>query len=109
MKDVAPLSKSCTPRMPSQDVFKPSPAAPPKHTWDLHGMTVQDAHMLTLSQIDDLKHTHKYVTFITGKSGIMNQEFTHWLDENPQVRKVDVINGGGAYRVWFKKVRQKKS
>jgi DNA-nicking Smr family endonuclease len=108
MKDVKPLHVCQVPLAPMTQKSSPPPNTV-KHTWDLHGMTLKDAHDLTLNQIEDLKHSHKYATFITGKSGIMKQEFTHWLDQNPLVRKVDVINGGGAYRVWFKKDRQKKS
>lgn len=109
MKDVQPLHDTRVPSAQREITINPKSQTGGKHTWDLHGMTISEAHDLTMNQIDHLKNSHKYVTFITGKSGIMNQEFTHWLDGNPQVRKVDVINGGGAYRVWFKKVRQKRS
>lgn len=107
MQDVTPLSHGVEP-----DPLRPLPRCPgsltPRHTWDLHGMTVSQAHELTLNQIHQLHSKYKYVTFITGKSGQMNQEFRHWLDRHPQVRNIEVSNDGGAYRVWFKKARQKK-
>ena len=80
---------------------------PHHHTWDLHGMTLGEGYQFSLDKIHDQQGNYKFVTFITGKSGQMNQEFVHWLDQNPHVRKVEPTNNGGAYKVWFRKTRQK--
>lgn len=107
MKDVQPLDHDQVAPVQSPLLASKLPQ-PPRHTWDLHGMTVSQAHELTLSQIHQLQSKYKFVTFITGKSGQMNQEFRHWLDRHPHVRNIEVSNDGGAYRVWFKKARQKR-
>jgi DNA-nicking Smr family endonuclease len=72
-----------------------------RHRWDLHGMTVQQAHVLVMHQIDQLHEQVKYVTFITGKSGQISKEFPHWVSAISYVRACEILNQGGAYRVWF--------
>jgi DNA-nicking Smr family endonuclease len=78
---------------------------PAHHTWDLHGMALGEGYQFSLDKIHAQQGNYKFVTFITGKSGQMNQEFVQWLDNNPHVRKVEPVNNGGAYRVWFRKTR----
>lgn len=78
-----------------------------RHTWDLHGMTVGQGYQFSIDKILAQHTSYKFVTFITGKSGQMNQEFVHWLDKNPHVRLVESTNNGGAYKVWFRKNTQK--
>lgn len=108
MKDVKPFYHDHVAPV-SLPVFAAKLPPPQRHTWDLHGMTVRQAHELTLQQINQLQHTYRFATFITGKSGQMNQEFRHWLEGNPHVRNIEVSNDGGAYRVWFKKTRHKRT
>ena len=107
MRDVKPLS--CE-QLPQTTLITSMPKKPVtvRHTWDLHGMTLSQAHQFTLRQVNEQKNSHKWMMFITGKSGQMNQEFKHWLARNPHVTKVDITNDGGAYKVWFKKTRQKQ-
>lgn len=77
------------------------------HTWDLHGMTLTDAHGKVHDEIGRFKSSFKYMTFITGKSGQMQKEFPDWLRHHPHVSRVDETNMGGAYKVWFKRTRHK--
>jgi DNA-nicking Smr family endonuclease len=109
MQDVKPLQHdvvtpepTCVPRINTQ------PHTTPSHTWDLHGMTLQDAHALVQSEISQSQHTFKYMTFITGKSGQMQKEFSNWLSQHAHVHRCEPLNGGGAYRIWFKKTRHKQ-
>lgn len=80
---------------------------PLKLTWDLHGMTVQQAHVLVMHQIDQLHDQVKYITFITGRSGIMHEEFPHWVSQSPWVKSVESVHAGGTYRVWFKRINRR--
>ena len=72
----------------------------PKKCVDLHGLTIQEAHAITLHQLDIWKNVAKSLVFITGKSGIIRQEFLHWVQNTG---KVETLNGGGAFRVFLKK------
>lgn len=90
----------------SVKITNSSPHSQP--VWDLHGMTLDQAHQLTLHQVHEHHKTWKSMTFITGKSGQMNHEFQHWLGHNPLISRVENVNGGGAYRVWFRKIRNKR-
>jgi DNA-nicking Smr family endonuclease len=102
MKDVQPLISS--------HVSCPPPSIPkilPKlhtahHTWDLHGMTLSEAHQLAVSKIHNNTEFNSML-FITGKSGSIQQEFLHWLQGCKGVRKVVPLAGGGSFRVYFKK------
>ena len=107
MKDVKPLGSSCAPD-PIMNLPRAKPPTKDIQMWDLHGMTLDQAHELTLREVDRHLGHKGSVTFITGKSGQINQEFQHWLDRYPGVKTVESINGGGAYRVWFTKARQKR-
>lgn len=71
----------------------------PKKCIDLHGMTIQQAHATTLQYLDFWKDQTKSLIFITGKSGIIRQEFCHWV----QNARIEPLNGGGAFRVFLKK------
>ena len=102
MKDVKPLDH--TPVATPSSPHKPTVAQPqkPPGTWDLHGLTLSEAYQLTLSQVQQAPASWRYQTFITGKSGRMNQEFSHWLANNSNVRGIEPLGSGGAYRVWFR-------
>ena len=71
----------------------------PKKCIDLHGMTIEQAHATTLQFLDFWKDQTKSLVFITGKSGIIRQEFCHWV----QNARIEMLNGGGAFRVFLKK------
>jgi DNA-nicking Smr family endonuclease len=107
MRDVKPLPQTTPPELISK-IPSAKPPARDSHIWDLHGMTINQAHELTLNQVQQHSGQRRSVTFITGKSGQMNREFPQWLDLHPGVRRIDSLNGGGAYRVWFKKIKNKK-
>lgn len=71
----------------------------PKKCIDLHGMSIQQAHATTLQHLEFWKDQTKSIVFITGKSGIIREEFCHWV----QNAKIEPLNGGGAFRVFLKK------
>jgi dsDNA-specific endonuclease/ATPase MutS2 len=99
---------------PSAPVIRPD--APPVRrqrarftTLDLHGLTLQQAHSEVLTLIREAKHAGlKYVTVITGLSGQIRREFTYWVEHRPEVRKIDCLNGGGAFKIFLKKTQHPK-
>ena len=107
MKDVKPLDKNSVVTSQPRASVVTKPEIRQHHTWDLHGMTLKEAHQHTLSQIEQQHQDWRFVTFVTGKSGQMRHEFESWLSTNPHVKSVESTNDGGAYRVWFKLSRQK--
>jgi DNA-nicking Smr family endonuclease len=73
-------------------------------TLDLHGYTIHQAHAESRAFIQTAATRDlKFVIIITGLSGGIKKEFIHWAELMPQVRKVEELNGGGAYKVYFKK------
>ena len=105
MQDVKRITHDQVPKT-SQSCVQVNPVSNVNHTWDLHGMTLMDAHAKVNREIDQSRESFKYMTFITGKSGQMQKEFPDWLRHHPHVSRVDATNMGGAYKVWFKKTRQ---
>jgi DNA-nicking Smr family endonuclease len=98
MQDVQPINKPpVVISAPQNAKISPKPHTP-QHTHDLHGLTLSEAHQRVTSQLhgDQLFHI---LTFITGKSGQIQQEFAHWVGAHRNVRKVDALPGGGAFRV----------
>lgn len=106
MKDVKPLDRSALANPPTPG--RPAIAQPqrPPGTWDLHGLTLSEAYQLTRGQVQQASQSWRYQTFITGKSGRMNQEFSQWLENCNHVRKIEPLGSGGAYRVWFRKPKR---
>ncbi len=75
-------------------------------TLDLHGMTLQQACSDTRQFIMEAKWAGlKYVTVITGLSGGIRREFPMWVEPMIEVRKVEAVNGGGAFKVFLKRHR----
>jgi DNA-nicking Smr family endonuclease len=71
---------------------------------DLHGYTVQAAYEETRQFLQAARfQKYKHVTIVTGLSGQIRQEFRYWLQNIDYVREVSEINGGGAFKVKFKK------
>jgi hypothetical protein len=105
-QDVKPILHD---KVPSASHFpvKVRPVRNVNHTWDLHGMTLMDAHATVNREIDESRNSFKYMTFITGKSGQMQKEFPDWLRHHPHVHRCEPLNDGGAFRIWFKKTRHK--
>jgi DNA-nicking Smr family endonuclease len=71
---------------------------------DLHGVTVQDAHVRSTMLVDQ-NHSNGVRSYVvvTGKSGVICREFPDWMAQNPSVQSVEPLNGGGAYRVKLKR------
>lgn len=57
-----------------------------------------------MALIED-RGTRKGITVVTGKSGPICREFPLWMEGHPSVRDVEELNGGGAFRVRFKKAK----
>ncbi len=84
-------------------IIRPSQRASGVNRLDLHGMTIAEAHKATLAFIEEANRVHKAVTVITGLSGEIRREFPQWLETIPSVRKIEEMNGRGAFKIRFKK------
>lgn len=70
---------------------------------DLHGYTTHDGWKKFGEFIHDCEHSQfKFARVITGQ-GIMKNEFSHWVDNNPYLRNHKLENTNGSYIVKFKK------
>lgn len=102
-KTVTPLANRPQPQVyvPAQPTNVPQPARHfhPRHTVDLHGMTLRAAYETTLDHIQAAAGRYQTVTVITGQSGSIRQEFGHWLADHPLVARVTEIKGGGSFAV----------
>ena len=68
---------------------------------DLHGMTLHDAHRATKEHISTARRLRwTRITVITGRSGDIFQEFTHWLIDQP-VKRYQLQRNGGSYQLWL--------
>jgi hypothetical protein len=89
----------------SPPVARPRPLMPPRGrfrpTLDLHGLTLAQAHNETRQFIYEAKVFYglKYVRVITGLSGSIRREFPLWVAMLPQVRTIEPLNGGGAFKI----------
>ncbi len=92
-------------------VFYPATAIRPyavrgEYLLDLHGLTVAQAHAQFKSFItqNSLRNS-KYVTIITGLSGIIQREFPFWTISMPEIRRIETLNGGGAFKVYLRRYK----
>jgi DNA-nicking Smr family endonuclease len=75
---------------------------------DLHGLTIQQACVETRQFITDAKAAGlRHVTIITGLSGYIRREFPFWVDQLPEVRKIEPFSGGGAFKVYLKRDKRR--
>ena len=75
-------------------------------TLDLHGMTMNQAHTETKTFFYKAKlFKLKYVRIITGLSGQIKREFPFWLENISGIRRVEVLNGGGSFKIYLFQVR----
>jgi len=73
-------------------------------TLDLHGYGLNDARFESVMFIKDAKKFKlKYVRIVTGLSGQIRREFPLWLENIPEIRRYEVLNGGGAFKIFLKK------
>lgn len=74
--------------------------APKPGRLDLHNLTLAEAHVRTRAFIDEARASGKReIEIITGRSGKIRIEFPSWAAENDDVRAIEPLRGGGAYRV----------
>lgn len=72
-------------------------------TLDLHGKTVQEAYQETMAFIDRVKAHGRSVSIVTGRSGRIRSEFREWLNGISEISRIEELNGGGAFRIQFKR------
>lgn len=73
-------------------------------TLDLHFYTVQAAYDMVARHLTEADTRGvEYLLHITGRSGIINQEYEHWVKNHPMVRSVVKMNGGGAWKIRLRK------
>ncbi len=92
---------------------QPSPSTPPipvpiiksdnQNKLDLHGLTLNEAFLTTKEFIQTAVSNNKSITIITGMSGDIKREFPYWMENNHLVSSIEEMNGGGAYKIFFKK------
>lgn len=71
---------------------------------DLHGFTVEGAFEATQRLVYEARvYGLRYVTVVTGKSGLICCEFPSWVELIPAVSRIEPMNGGGAFTVYLKK------
>ena len=101
IKSVTPLGKR---KVATAPLLTPRMIAPSLgHTLDLHGRSLTEAHAQTVELLSSGCYHYRYVTIITGLSGAIRQEFLRWIDGYPKVQRIEAINGGGGFRVYFRK------
>lgn len=72
--------------------------------FDLHGKTTGEGFKATHEAIEwSLRDGLKEITVITGRSGVMRQEFPHWLENHPNVQSITPARCGGSFRVKLRK------
>lgn len=72
--------------------------------FDLHDKTTAQGFEDTHKAVNRSFHDGlSEITIITGRSGIMRQEFPHWMQNHPYVRSIEPIKCGGAFRVKLRK------
>lgn len=103
---VKPLDSKRAATIPATPIpaVQPAPTGNPGHL-DLHGLTVAQAHAATKGFLASAAANHRAVTIITGLSGEIKREFPHWFEDG-NVRTIEEINGGGGYRIRFKRRRK---
>jgi hypothetical protein len=82
----------------------PAPVKPLfKDRLDLHGLTVAQAHRKVSNLLDT--SGGRSATVVTGRSGVIRQEFHLWLQNDQRIRRVEELHGGGAFRIHFRKMK----
>lgn len=101
---VQPLEQKQTVSQKDKPVFTTTPRE--VLTYDLHGMTVQQAFDHTVKLVE---RAYEYglpqITVITGKSGQIRREFESWID-NPVIGKfvrfMRPLPNGGSFVVYLR-------
>lgn len=76
---------------------KPKPVTEINYTLDLHHYTVNQAYLMFMDFIDEHKRLNtKQVMVITGKSGIIKNEFENWC-LGMKIKKIILRANGGSY------------
>lgn len=77
-----------------------------RQTLDLHGMTLAQAHVETQWFVAQAHQAGaKSVVIITGLSGPIRREFPLWVENLTPIRRLQPLNGEGAFRLHFVKRR----
>jgi DNA-nicking Smr family endonuclease len=104
MQDVAQMARRDIPNPPKVKLPSISVVKQFNPVLDLHGHAVASAHETVFGHIKEAWNNNvRTVVVITGRSGLIRDEFQHWLDCHPDVRKIETINGDGAFKLRLKK------
>ena len=96
--------------------IKPRPEKKLSFILDLHGLTLQEAHVTVLKFITlHFSLSSKSILIITGKGlkgeGKIKKEISLWLETpkfKEKISKYEMENEGGAIRVYLKKEKEQK-
>lgn len=81
---------------PRQSAYHPS--------LDLHGLTIHAAHSAVLDHVYQGRQMgYRVLTVISGRSGQINAEMPRWLEGHRDVRSIESMNGGGAWKICLKR------
>lgn len=98
-RGVIPLGEPC----PGE---RPLDAVRPPGGIDLHGDTVQRAYERVRETVAEARAAgRRELVVVTGRSGRINAEFPVWAARDPDVRALEPLRGGGAYRIRLRKAR----
>lgn len=97
-RSVTPLGQPC-----------PGPVRRPVHgprhaAMDLHGDTVEAAYGRVRGGIAAARTVgRREIVVVTGRSGAIRAEFPTWAALNPDIRAIEGLPGGGAYRIHLRR------
>lgn len=99
--DVRPLerARAISPPAKRQPLPQPRQRASGRPL-DLHGYTVAEAYDRLRAH---LEQTERRLIVVTGRSGLIRQEFAAWLERDQRIVRVEELNGGGAFRLHLRK------
>lgn len=76
---------------------------------DLHNKSVKEAYNAVETYIEKAKEQEvKKVNIITGKSGVIKNEFQNWAELNPNIRLSTMNKNEGSFSIKLAKANKKK-
>jgi DNA-nicking Smr family endonuclease len=97
------VKRRCVPLgqpVPGDPVTSRLEQAPRPRLLDLHHCTLEEAYSATREFIEHARDEGwREIEIVTGRSGQIRREFETWAVQNPKVRGIEPLHGGGAFRV----------
>jgi len=98
-KNVVPIRSSKF-LMPLNNIKKTTKYSQKSNILDLHNYKIQDAFVTFKDFIEShISMKSKKVLIITGKSGLIKQEFSYWILNNKHIKSYVLKNDGGAFDI----------